>query len=207
MYNLATDRFPHNIFQCLSNAQTVQVKCYFKSPVIRLASESPNKLSSTIDRYRLYGMRFRNHTFRAAVASGLSLWMAALACLLGCALPSSTNTSDLIKTPSIQENLAGPSQPDLLANMENCPHHSASNAPGKQSNRKPVRGGMSCCPVEVTVATKPVTVVPQVNASRDFVLNADFSSMTVRFFQSMEFVPPLLRSGRDTLLETQLLRI
>jgi len=66
---------------------------------------------------------------------------------------------------------------------------------------------MSCCPVEVTVATKPVTVVPQVNASRDFVLNADFSSMTVRFFQSMEFVPPLLRSGRDTLLETRLLRI
>jgi hypothetical protein len=152
-------------------------------------------------------MRFRNNTFRAAVASGLSLWMAALACLLGCALPSFANTSDSIKTPSIHENSAGQSQPDLMANMENCPHHSASNAPAKQSNRKPVRGGMSCCHVEVTVASRPVTVAPHVNASHDFVLDADFISMTVRFFHPMEFVPPLLRNGRDTLLETKLLRI
>jgi hypothetical protein len=133
--------------------------------------------------------------------------MAALACLLGCALPIFANSSDLIKIPSIHENSAGQSQPDLMANMENCPHHSASNAPAKQSNRKPVRGGMSCCPVEVTVASRPVTVAPHVNASHDFVLDADFMSMTVRFFHPMEFVPPLLRSGRDTLLETKLLRI
>jgi hypothetical protein len=152
-------------------------------------------------------MRFCNHTFRAAVAAGVSLWMAALACFIGCTLPNFANIPDLFKTRSIHENSARQSQPDLMANMENCPHHSASNAAPKQSNRKPVRGGMSCCPVEVTVASKPVTVVPRVTASHDFVLNADFSSMTVRFFHSMGFAPPLSRSGRDTLLETQLLRI
>lgn len=164
-------------------------------------------LSWRIDGYRLYRMRFRYHTFRAAVATGLSLWIAVLACLIGCTLPSFANTSGLIKASSIHENSAEQSQPDLMANMENCPHHSGGSTPAKQSDRKPVRGRMSCCPVEVTVASKPDTVFPHFAASHDFILKADFSLMTVRFFHSMEFVQPFLRSGRDTLLETRLLRI
>jgi len=160
-----------------------------------------------MDGYRLYGMRFRYHTFRAALAAGISLWMAVLACLMGCTLPSLANPG-LVSASSIHENSAEQGQPDLMANMENCPHHSGSNAPAKQNGGKPVRGGgMSCCPVEVTVASKPDTVIQRVAATRDFVLESGFSLMTIRFFHSMEIVPLFRHSGRDTLLETQLLRI
>jgi hypothetical protein len=152
-------------------------------------------------------MWFRNHTFKAAVASGISLWMAVLACLIGCTLPSFANTG-LIKASSTRQNSAGRSGSDLMASMGNCPHHSGSNAPAKQNHGKPVRsGGTSCCPVEVTVASKPDTVILHVAAARDFVLESDFSLMAVRFFNSIEFAPLVRHCGRDTLLRTQLLRI
>lgn len=152
-------------------------------------------------------MRFRYHPFKAAVAAGISLWIAVVACLIGCTLPGFAN-ADSVTAYSIHENSAAQNQPDLMANMENCPHHSGSNVPPKQDNGKPVPGGrMSCCPVEVTVASKPNTVTLQVVAARHFVLKSDLGLMTVRFFHSPEFVPLFARSGRDKLLETELLRI
>ena len=172
-----------------------------------MTADSP-QLSWTIDGYRLCRMPFRVHTFRAAVATGLSLWIAVLACLIGCTLTGLANTNGLIKASSIRENSTGQSQADLMAGMENCPHHSTSNVPANRGDRKPVRGGgMSCCPVEVTVASKPVTVISHVTVALDFVLDSGFSSTPSQFFHTVEFVPPLWHSGRDTLLKTQLLRI
>ena len=66
---------------------------------------------------------------------------------------------------------------------------------------------MSCCPVEVTVASKPDTVTLQIAPAGDFVLASDVGLAPIRFFHSVEFVPPAWQSGRDTLLETHLLRI
>jgi hypothetical protein len=165
-------------------------------------------------------MRLSLHAFRAVVAAGLSLWLVALACLVGCTIPIIAN-SGLIDVASIRENSAEqvqsgqpdqPRQPDLMANMANCPHHSGGSAPAKpgpaKSNTpKPVPGGaMSCCPVEVTVASKPDTVRLQI-APGNFVLAPDFRLAPIRFFHSVEFVPPAWHGGRDTLLETHLLRI
>lgn len=152
-------------------------------------------------------MRFRYRTFRAAVATGISLWIAVVACLIGCTLPSFASFGS-VSASSIYENSAEQSQPDQMANMENCPHHSGRNSPPKQNDGKPPRGGrMSCCPVEVTVASKPNTVTLHVTAARDFVLQSDPGLMQVRFLHSPEFVLLFASSGRDTLLETQLLRI
>jgi hypothetical protein len=157
--------------------------------------------------YRLHVMRFPRRTFGTAVAAGMSLWMAALACLIGCTLPSFANFG-LASASSIQQNSAVQSQADLMADMPNCPHHSTSNTPGKQDDRKPVPGGrMSCCPVEVTVASKPNTLTPHLHALHGFVLQSNFSLTAVRFLHSVESVPLSRRSGRDTLLATQLLRI
>ena len=95
-----------------------------------------------------------------------------------------------------------------MANMGNCPHHSGSNTPAKQNGGKPAPGGwMLCCPVEVTVASKPDRVTLHVPAARDFVLEPNFSLTTVRFFHSVESAPLSWRSGKNTLLATQLLRI
>jgi hypothetical protein len=66
---------------------------------------------------------------------------------------------------------------------------------------------MSCCPVEVTVALRPDTVTMNIAPAREFVLAPDFPWTKIRPFHSMEFIPPVWHSGRDTLLETQLLRI
>jgi len=152
-------------------------------------------------------MRLPFHTFRAVVATGVSLWMAVLACLMGCTLPmlagSGANTA-----PSAHLNSAEQNQPDLMADMPNCPHHSGSNAPAKPNEPTPVRGGgMSCCPVEVTVTSKSATVTLHIAPASDFVRASDFTLATIRIFHSAEFVPPVWHSGRDTLLETQLLRI
>ena len=166
------------------------------------------------------------------MAAGLSLWLAALACLVGCTIPiianagssgatTIHNTRSLREARSIQENSAEQDQsvqPDLMAGMENCPHHSGGNAPAKPGPAKPdptksnnpkrvPGGGMSCCPVEVTVASKPDTVRLEIAPAGNFVLVSDFRLAPNRFFHSVELVPPTWHSGRDTLLETHLLRI
>jgi hypothetical protein len=165
------------------------------------------KLPCGIVGYRLIVMRLPIHTLRAAVATGLSMWLAVLACLMGCTLPSFAS-GGLVKASAAYENSADQNSPDLMAGMEKCPHHSGGNAPAKPNEPKPVRGGgMSCCPVEVTVASKPAMVTLHIAPSSDFVLALDFTVATIRFSHSVEFVPPVWHSGRDTLLETQLLRI
>lgn len=152
-------------------------------------------------------MRSPFHTLRAVLATGVSLWMAVLACLMGCTVPILA-TPGATKAPTAHENSAEQNQPDLMADMPNCPHHSAGNAPAKPNQSAPVRGGgMSCCPVEVTVTPKPAAVTLHIAPASDFVLASDFTLAIIRNFHSVEFVPPVWHSGRDTLLETQLLRI
>jgi hypothetical protein len=177
------------------------------SAISSLTEWTDKKLSWGIDGYRLYVMRLPFHSFRAVVATGVSLWMAVLACLVGCTIPilASSGARD---APSMHEKSAEQNRPDLMADMPNCPHHSGGNAPAKPNDPKPVRGGgMSCCPVEVTVTSKPDTVTLHIAPAGDFVLASDFTLATIRFFHSVEFVSPVRHSGRDTLLETHLLRI
>jgi hypothetical protein len=95
-----------------------------------------------------------------------------------------------------------------MADLPNCPHHFGGNAPAEPNEPKPVRGGgMSCCPVEVTVDSKPEAVALRIAPASDFVLASDFNLARIRIFHRAEFVPRVWHSGRDTLLETQLLRI
>lgn len=159
--------------------------------------------------YSLYLMRLPFHNFRAAMATGLSLWMAVLACLVGCTLPSLANSSSISFTPpAIHRSSAEQTRPDVMANMENCPRHSANNAPVKPHDHKPAPGGgMSCCPVEVTVASKQDTATLHVAPVRAFVSESDLSLVTIRSFHPVEFLPPASRNGRDTLLATHLLRV
>lgn len=152
-------------------------------------------------------MRSRLLNFRSVVATGVSLWMGVLACLVGCAVPILAS-SGASSTPLMHENSGEPNQPGVMADMPNCPHHFGGNAPPKRSEPNPVRGGrMSCCPVEVTVASKSEAVTLHIAPTSDFVLASDFNLARIRFFHPTEFVPRVWHSGRDTLLDTQLLRI
>src|SRR5271163_115737 len=143
-------------------------------------------------------MRSPTHTFTAAIATVMSLWLAVLACLMGCTLPQLANSGSP-HALSIHNAATENGQPDLMAGMENCPHHSGGNIPAKPSDPKPARGGgMSCCPVEVTVASKPQTARPQISPARSFVLESHFSLATIWSYHSMEVVAPASHSGRDT---------
>jgi hypothetical protein len=157
-------------------------------------------------------MRSRSQSFRAVLAAGLSLWLAVLACLMGCAIPafasSSANQPAVAHAFSSHESPAPSSEPDMMADMPNCPHHSGTNLPSKPNAPKPAHsGGMSCCPVEVTVAAKPHMATLHIALPSHSFLLADFSPASVQVFRSAEFAPILEHSGRDTLLQTQLLRI
>jgi hypothetical protein len=66
---------------------------------------------------------------------------------------------------------------------------------------------MSCCPVEVIVASKPQTTTPHISPARFFVLQSRFSLATIPLYHPAEVVASALHSGRHTLLATHLLRI
>jgi hypothetical protein len=147
------------------------------------------------------------YSFRAVLAAGVSLWIAVLACLMGCTVPVLTSFGPN-NPPLARESSAGRNQPDVMADMPNCPHHSRGTVPAKSNGGKPVRSGvMSCCPVEVTVTSKPDTITLHIAPANDFVLASEFTLATIRLFHSAQFVQPVWHSGRDKLLETQLLRI
>jgi hypothetical protein len=154
-------------------------------------------------------MRLPLHTVKAGIATAMSLWIAVLACLMGCTLPSLAGSFSA-HAAAMQPNLPNQDQPELMAGMEDCPHHhhSDGDGPAKPNDGIPVRGGgMSCCPVEATLAAKPDIAKLGITRAHDFMLRSNFNWVTIRFYQFAEFVPRVWHSGRNTLLETHLLRI
>jgi hypothetical protein len=154
-------------------------------------------------------MRLSSNSLRAIVAAGVSLWIGVLACVMGCALPAvaSAESSALVQTQSE----AAQRDDAPMAGMENCPHHSGSKAPGKPADgRSPggsMPGRMSCCPPEVTVAPKSHFSFPAIVVVVGLVMARPLQLSTSGFPSLVAFVPPVISSGRDTLLKTRLLRI
>ena len=153
-------------------------------------------------------MRLTYNSLRSVVAAGVSLWIGVLACVMGCALPAVAGGHDLGRSQSEASPMAG---------MENCPHHSlgkvpaSGKVPGKPTDGKSpggsMPGRMSCCPPEVTVAPKSHYSVPAIVVVASFVVISPLELSANWFSSFVEFVPPVIHSGRDTLLQTRLLRI
>jgi hypothetical protein len=145
-----------------------------------------------------------SHIMKAGIATVVSLWMGVLACALGCqqqTLPAIPDAS------SLQENSAAHNQLRLMLNMESC-HHSGGTSPAQPKDGKPDSNkGVSCCPLEITLIQKWDTTAPGIAPSHDFVSSSDFALLATGFSEPVEFAPPILCSGRDTLLQTHLLRI
>jgi hypothetical protein len=150
-------------------------------------------------------MRFE---FKTVIATGISLWLAVLACLMGCTLPNLASAGS-VRAFSVGQSSGERDTTDLMAGMESCPHHHYDgSAPARPNGEKPVHGGnMSCCPVEVTVAAKPDIAKLGIALPHGFVLHTSVELMTNWVYHAAESVPSMWHSGRDTLLETHLLRI
>jgi hypothetical protein len=152
-------------------------------------------------------MRLTLNSLRSVVAAGVSLWIGVLACVMGCALPAVAGRHDLARSQSDTSH----SEASPMAGMENCPHHSGSTIPGKPADGKSpggsMPGRMSCCPPEVTVAPKAHYSAPAIVVVASFVVASPLQLVASWFSSFVEFVPPVIHSGRDTLLQTRLLRI
>ena len=152
-------------------------------------------------------MRSTFRTLKAGMATAVSLWMAALACIMGCTQPVLASSPAILDAPSIQKNSASHGSSELMADMESC-HHSGGNSSVPPSDRKPAsNGALSCCPLEITVNQKWDT--SKLGIARSVVLapSSGFHFEVTRFSSLVEFPRPIRHSGRDTLLKTLLLRI
>lgn len=154
-------------------------------------------------------MRLPFTSLRAVVATGISLWIGVLACVVGCALPAVAHAEarDLVRSQAG----AAQSEASPMTGMENCPHHSGGKVPRKPADGKAPAGStpgrMSCCPPEVTVAPKSHFSVPAIVVVVSFVVASPLQLSASWFSSFVEFVPPVIHAGRDTLLQTHLLRI
>jgi hypothetical protein len=137
----------------------------------------------------------------------VSLWMAALACVMGCTQPLFASSQAIVEAPASQRNSVNQTQPDLMADMESC-HHSGSNSPAPSNDKKPPSNGtVSCCPLEITVTPKWSAPTPKIAPAQSIALPSGFHFQLTRLSGLVELPQLISHSGRDTLLETHLLRI
>ncbi len=144
-------------------------------------------------------MRLTWHIVKAGTAVGVSLWIAVVACVMGCTLPAIT-----VSQASVATNHG---RTGLVADMEGC-HHSSGRRPAPGKDKKPfANSAVSCCPFEITLTQKWNPEATRAAVSHHFVQPAKFDLMDSGFSAMIETAPPIPRTGRDTLLETHLLRI
>lgn len=148
-----------------------------------------------------------NYIVKAGTAAVLSLSMAALGCLMGCMQPAFANTRTVLDAPSTWEGVAGSSQPGPMADADNC-HQTGGHSSGRPIDKKPTSNlSLSCCSLEVTVIQKWGVAKLAFAPTREQNPSALFRFVLSRFTGSPEPAQTISHSGRDTLLETSLLRI
>jgi hypothetical protein len=150
-------------------------------------------------------MRLTLHTIKAGMATAVSLWMAALACVMGCTQPVLASSQQIVDASATQRNSSDHGWPDLMADMESC-QHSGSNSPAPPNDKKP-NTAVSCCPLEITITPKWSAPTPGAASPPDIALPPEFRFQPTRHSSLVELSQPIPHSGRDTLLETHLLRI
>jgi hypothetical protein len=152
------------------------------------------------ERYsRMNAMRLRSW-----MATGLSLWLGFLACVLGCAQPvlgseTSSHTRVFALNPAANEGGNGE-----MGDAGPCCHHGR----GASSKKKPVAQTVSCCLLDAALMQKqdpvsrlrghwPVAVLLLSVFQPSFPLSASHR----------EDAPTVWHAGRDVLLQTHILRI
>ena len=152
------------------------------------------------DRYSLMnGLRLQS-----LMATGLSLWLGFLACVLGCAQPvlgseTSSHTGVFALNPAANEDGNGE-----MGDAGPCCHHGR----GASSNNKPVAQTVSCCPLDATLMQKqdPVSRLRGHWSVVVFLLLVFHSSFPLSA-SDRENAPTVWHAGRDVLLQTHILRI
>jgi hypothetical protein len=136
---------------------------------------------------------------RSGIASLLSLWLGVLACLLGCAQPTSaapergTSTADAVSCPAS----------DSAADDSCCQH--GHNPTNPETNRHHAK---SCCPTETVVIQKQTVTTPELThviVATLALLNVDASKLGFASISLGDFVP--WQASGDILRQVHVLRI
>jgi hypothetical protein len=139
---------------------------------------------------------------RSFAATGLSLWLGVLACVLGCAMPSAAAPS----APEMQVSGLGAAPcPDGGDNGEACCRHGHNPV---DSSGKSEHHSISCCPAETALVQKQNVSSPVLAHLGVAVLtlaNFDASRLASSTASASDF--PAWHSGRDILLQVHVLRI
>ena len=133
---------------------------------------------------------------KATAAIAISVWMGLLACLAGC-LPAFARGA----SPQISGKCDVAKQ-DQMANMECC--HRTDNPSHDKKKQSPENA--SCCPLDATLIQKGDA--PRLAAAASVhVPFVDYHFALRQSSRRLESSQTIWHSGRDTLLETHLLRI
>ncbi len=152
-------------------------------------------------------MRIAVQRFRMATALSMALWMAALACVTGCVLPSFASAKPKAIACAEDSTAADAGEMDLMADMPNCPHAGHHGPAKPHDGKSSPSGGMTCCFQELNVPVKMHAPQPELLAVHVAVPVAIFDVTPVWTHSAPELTEPVLHAGTDTLLQTQLLRI
>ena len=136
---------------------------------------------------------------RSGTASVLSLWLGVLACLLGCARPTSAAAESRTSMAGAVSCL----DTDRAAEDSCCQH--GHNPASPESNR---HHAMSCCPTETALIQKQSIAAPaltHVFVAVLALLNVDASNLVFASASAGDGVP--WQAGRDILRQVHVLRI
>ncbi len=159
-----------------------------------------------IDGRRLGELRIALQRFRMATALSIALWMAALACVAGCVL-SAFGSPNPKQISCPQQAATDPAGMDLMANMPSCPHAAHHGPANPQGGKRTPGGGISCYFLDLNVPTRRQTPQPQLVTAHLAVPVAILDVTPVWTHSAPEFSLAADHAGRDTLLQTHLLRI
>jgi len=144
------------------------------------------------------------------LAIGLSFWMAAVACVVGCMQPvlaRSEPSAPQYQSPNRSHQSPNRLQSGLIADMDCC-HHESPSAPANDHKRSP-HELISCCPLNarVPVAQKLSPAPPASAYENDAIPSIEFRFAFTAFSHPAACAHACWHSGRDTLRKAHVLRI
>jgi hypothetical protein len=139
-----------------------------------------------------------NSGFRSMAGVALSLWMGALACLMGCALPVSASSHQQATGLQAKANCDANSN---LGETEPCCHHGSSSSKKTKHDNQ-----IACCVSDATVIQKqdPVSISRAESVAFVVVVFHPSIQLTATWRDNTSSV---WQTGRDVLLQARILRI
>jgi hypothetical protein len=146
---------------------------------------------------------------KAVFSLAVSLWIAGFACITGCTQLVLASAETQAQISPGEGDSGSQNHADFAGDVEApCHHHSAGGRSVPAGKDHPAsHAGVSCCPLEVTLTQKPRPTALRGGSALAVVPAVFLNSVPASGSVLPVYSEALWHSGRDTLLQTNLLRI